>query len=93
MVLHRHLVVGDVAARAGVLAIEVGQTHGECIPPQRAGNVAQNGFDHDHALRATKAAKRRVALRVRLAAVRGDFYVAQVIGVVGVEHRTVGHGA
>ena len=60
---------------------------------ERAGNVAQNGLYHDHALRATKAAKRRVALRVCLAAVRGDFYVAQVIGVVGVEHRTVGHGA
>ncbi len=37
-----------------------------------AGDVAEDGFGNDHALRAAKTAKSRVALRVGFAAVRRD---------------------
>jgi hypothetical protein len=58
-----------------------------------ARDVAQQGLDDDHALRAAKAAERGVALGVGLAAVRGDVHVAEEACVVGVEDRAVGHRA
>jgi len=42
-----------------------------------AGDIAQDGLRHDHALRAAEAAECRVALRVRPAAIGGDLDVAQ----------------
>ena len=93
VVFHRHLVVGDVAALAGIAPVQVGQAHVLRIAAQGPGNVAQDGLDDDDTLRPTKAAERRVALGVRLAAVRGDLHIAQVIRVVGMEHGAVGHGA
>ena len=58
-----------------------------------AGDIAQNRFGNDHALRPAKASEGGVALGVELAAVRGDVYVLQKIGVVHVKNRPVGHRA
>lgn len=74
-------------------AVEVAPAHRQRVQPQLARNVAQDGFNDDHALRPAKAAKGRVALGVGLAAVGRDVYVLQKVGVVGMKNRAVGHGA
>jgi hypothetical protein len=89
VVLHLHLVVRDVVAFAD--AVEVGLAHVQRVLAQGARDVAQDGLDHDHALRPAEAAEGGVALGVGLAAVRRDLHVRQEVGVVGVEDRAVGH--
>ena len=74
-------------------AVQVAPAHVERVQPERAGNVAQNGFCHDHALRSAEAAKRGVALGVGFQAQRCDVNVLQKIGVVHVEDGAVGHRA
>ena len=78
VVFNPHAVVRGVAQAAGgsgFVAVQVGQAHGQRVQPEVAGDVAEDGFGDDHALRAAKAAKSRVALRVGFAAVRGDGHV------------------
>ncbi len=88
VVLDLHLVVGDVAV---FHAVEVAQAHVQRIQAEPARDVAQDGLDHDHALRPAEAPEGGVALRVGLATVGRDLDVAQEIRVVGVEDRPVGH--
>jgi hypothetical protein len=54
-----------------------------------AGDGVHHFFDGDHALRTTEAAIGGVRRGVGLAAVTVDGRIAQVVGVVRVEHRTV----
>ena len=54
-----------------------------------ARDLVQDVLDGEHALRPAEPAKRGVRLRVRLAAVRDDAHVRQVIAVVGVHHGPV----
>ena len=75
------------------VAIQIAHAHIERVLAQIARDVAQNGLNHHHALRPAKAAKRGVALGMGLAAVRRYGYVFQKVGVVAMEHRTVGHRA
>ena len=73
--------------------VQVGDAHIQRILAQRSRDVTQNRLDSDHALRPAEAAKRRVALHIRLAAVAADDHVAQEISVVGVEDGAVAHRA
>jgi len=88
VVFDRHLVMRDVAVAR---AVQVAPAHGQRVQAQVARDVAEEGLDRDDALRPAEAAKRGVALGVGLAAIRGDVHIAQEVGVVGVEHRPVGH--
>ena len=63
------LTPADLSALAQAGAAEV------TVAALDPGDVAEDGFGNDHALRAAKAAKSRVALRVGFAAVRGDGHV------------------
>ena len=72
VVFNRHLIVGDVA-RGG--AIQVAQPYIQRVEPQVARHVTHDGFNHDHALWPTKAAKRSMALGVGFAAVAVDGHV------------------
>ena len=90
VVLHRHLVVGDIAFRD---AVQVGQPYIERVDAEVACDVAHDAFDDDHPLRAAEAAEGRVALGVGLAAVGVDGDVFEEVGVVGVEDGSVGHRA
>ena len=74
-------------------AVQVAPAHVERVQPERAGNVAQDGFRHDHALRPAKAAKRGVALGMGFQAQRCDVNVLQKISVVHVKDGPVRHRA
>ena len=81
------------ALRAGVLVVvEVGAPDGERIEAQGTRDLVDHPFHAQRALRAAEAAEGGVGLRVGLAPVGGDASRGQVIGVVGVQHRPVGHG-
>ena len=85
--------MGGGAAGLHIGVVVIALAHGQCIQPQRARNITHDGFNHDHTLRAAKAAKCGVALGVELAAVRGDADIRQKVGVVRMEDGAVGHGA
>ena len=98
VVLHLHLVVRGIAAGSGargqgLVAVQIAQAHIQGVLAQRAGDVAHDGFNQDHALRAAKAAKGGVALGVGFAAVGGDLHVLQKVRVVAVKNCAVGHRA
>lgn len=93
IVFHAHLVVRDCAWRCGICIVVIAAANLQRVQPQRACNIAHDGLNHDHALRAAKAAKGRVALGVELAAVRGNAHIREEIGIVRMEDGTVGHGA
>ena len=88
VVFYRHLIVRHVALGH---AIQVAQTNVKCIQTQMPGNISHDAFNHDHALRATKAAKCGMALGVGFQAVRGNCDVLQKVRVVNVKHRPVSH--
>ena len=89
VVLNGLVVVGFVAFG---LAVVVDFAHGQRIKPKMAGDMVHDLLDGHHALRAAKAAIRGVGGGVGLAAMAIDRGVAQVIGVVGVEHCAVDNG-
>ena len=86
VVLDSLVVVGDVALG---LAVVVDLAHRQRVQRQMAGDGVHHFLDGDHALRAAEAAIGSVGCGVGLAAMAVDRGVAQVIRVVGVEHRTV----
>ena len=53
------------------------------------GDIAHDGFNHDHALRSSKTTKGGVALGVGFAAVGGNRNVLQKVGVVAVKNSPV----
>ena len=75
------------------IAVQIAFAHVQRIQSKMAGNVANDHFDHDNALRAAKPPERRVALRIGFAAVGRNVHVLQKVGVVGVEDRAVSHRA
>ena len=72
-----------------IVAVQVAPAHRQRIQPQLACDIAHDDFGDDHSLRPAKAAKRGMALRVELAAVRGDHHILQKIGVIGVKNGPV----
>nr|GEU28080.1 hypothetical protein [Tanacetum cinerariifolium] len=85
------LAVGrDVAVGA---AIEIEAADIERVAPQVAGDVVDDVFDGDGALRAAEAPERRVGLGVGLAAAGQDFHVRQIIRVVEVADGACGNRA
>ena len=86
---HGLVVVGHVAFG---FAVVIGLAYGQRVEAQMAGDTVHDLFDGDHALRATKAAIGRVGSRVGFTAITIDRRVAQIIGVVGVEHGAVDNG-
>jgi hypothetical protein len=74
---------------SGSSLYKIAPAHRQGIQGQVARDVTQDGLGHDHALWPAKAAKRRVALRVELAAVGSDLDVFQKISVVGMKYRPV----
>ena len=75
------------------LAVKVGAAHVERIHPEVGGDLLQDVFDREHALRAAEAAERGLRHGVRLAAVRRDRDILEEVGVVDVEHGAVVDGA
>ena len=73
--------MGDVARRGAVV---IAPAHIERIQVQGARDLVDDLLDHEHALRAAKAAKRGVRHGVRLAAMRDEFKMLDEIGVVDV---------
>ncbi|MNQ25004.1 hypothetical protein D3C85_382160 [compost metagenome] len=90
VVLDRLVVVGDVAL---VLTVVVELAYFERVLAQLARHRVHDFFDGDHPLRAAEAAVGGVRGGVGLAAVAVDGGVAEVVGVVRVEHRAVDDGA
>ncbi len=86
VVLDGLVVVGDVALG---LAVVVALAHLERVLAQLAGHGVHDLLDGDHALWATEAAVGGIRGEVGLAAMAVDGGVAQVVGVVGVEHGAV----
>ncbi len=84
------VVVGDVALG---LAVVVALAHLERVLAQLAGHGVHDLLDGDHALWPAEAAVGGVRGEVGLAAMAVDGGVAQVVGVVRVEHGTVDDGA
>ena len=88
------VVLNCLAVRRGVAlagAVEVDAPHVERITPERARHVVDDDFGDDRALRPAKAAKRRVALRVRLRRVTVQRDIGQPVGVVDVAQRARHH--
>ncbi|MOA39495.1 hypothetical protein D3C78_1612810 [compost metagenome] len=83
------VVVGDVTLG---LAVVVGLAHRQRVERQAAGDMVHHLFDGDHPLRAAEAPVGSVRRGVGLAAMTVDRGVAEVIGVVGVEHGAVDDG-
>ncbi len=86
VVLDGLVVVGDVAFG---LAVVVALAHLERVLAQLAGHRVHDLLDGDHALWAAEAAVGGVRGEVGLAAMAIDGGVAQVVGVVGVEHGAI----
>ncbi len=86
VVLDGLVVVSDVALG---LAVVVGLAHCQGIAAQVAGDVVHHLLDGDHPLRAAEATVGGVGGGVGLAAVAMHRGIAQVVGVVGVEHGAV----
>ena len=86
VVLDGLVVVGDVAFG---LAVVVGLAHGQRVERQVAGDMVHHLFDGDHALWPAEAAIGGIGCGVGLAAVTMHGGIAQVVGVVGVEHGAV----
>src|SRR3546814_1189955 len=57
------------------------------------GDLLDDALATDHALRAAKAAKRRVRAGVGLQRQRGEAHIGKIVAVVGVEQRAVGNRA
>ena len=75
-----------------VLAVEVGAAHRERVLAEFARDAVQDVFHADRALRPAEAAKRRVALRVGLAAIAVHGHLGQPVGVVEVADGARHHG-
>ena len=69
--------------------IEVGLAHIERVLLHSKRNFINNGFHRHHALRATKATKRRIRYRMCFTAYPLNRYVRQKVRVIGVKHRPV----
>ena len=83
--LFEHVVLDGLVVMRDVafgLAVVVGLAHRQGVTAQVAGNVVHHLFDGNHALRAAKAAVRRVGGSVGLAAVTMHGGIAQVVGIV-----------
>ena len=83
---------GQSPQRVCAIGVEVHPAHIEGLAPEPMGDVVHHPLDPHHPLGPAKAAKRGGGLRVRLQPVAHDPDVFEVIGVVGMEHRPVGHG-
>ena len=70
-------------------AVEIEAPHFQRILSEVTGDILQDVFDTEHALRAAEAAERRVRDRIGFHAMRDDGNVVEVISVVAVKHRPV----
>ena len=52
-------------------------------------DVIEHRLDNKHALRPAEATKRSIRYRMRLASVRDQCQVFQVVGIVTMEHRAI----
>ena len=83
---HGLVIVGHVAFG---LAVIVSLAHGQRVESQMAGDTVHDLFNGHHPLWPTKATVGGVRCGVGLATMAVDGRVAQVIGVVGMEHGAV----
>ena len=86
VIFDHHMVWRRIAILGVVI---VGNTNIHRITPDGHGDLINDAFNRDHALRPAKTTKRRVGHKIGFAAVRPDFDIAKVIGVVGMEHRPI----
>ena len=93
IVFNGHAVVRGVAFRiVGAVAIKIQFSYVERIFIHLAGDIVDDVFHHDCALRATETAEGGVGLGVGLAGHGADIDVAQVVGVVDMAQRTCRNG-
>ena len=74
-----------------ISAVIIGHAHIQRIAPDSHCDFINDAFNRDHPLWPTKTAKGRVGHKVGFAAIGPDFNITQIIGIVGMEHRTVGN--
>ena len=82
--------MGDVSL---IDTVQIALANVQRVHTQHACDIAHDAFNHDHALRAAKAAKSGVALGVGFQAVGRNVNVLQKVGVVGMENGAVRHRA
>ena len=74
---------------AFLLAVEINPTDIEWVFLQASRNIVDDVLDRVHALWSTEAPECRIRHRIRLATMRHDPNVLEVIGIIAVEHGAI----
>jgi len=88
IVLHRLVIRGDVSL---LMPVEIGAAHFQRVLAERISDFLDDPFAAKHALRAAKAAKGRVGHRIGFHRSGGQPYIRQIVAIVCMKQRPVGH--